>query len=233
MRIQPEQNSVSIVLVGSFNAAIFHPAWFGASGLLGKEDVDNAELEIVHREITAFKVGDRLRIRVEPIRFILETSEPPFVRLSDLAVRTFGEVLTHTPISQMGINRRVHFNVGEEAIRNRIGQILAPQEAWGEWATHIAGTKAGKHGGMVSLTMCQEDLDDREIGRIRAKVEPSSVIKGGTGIFVEVNDHYEISDKESPDSAIRVTGLLAKQFDASIRRSEWIIDQIMALKEKV
>jgi hypothetical protein len=189
-------------------------------------------VEVVHREIAAFKVGDWLRVRVEPIRFIAESSEPPFVKLSDLVVRTFGEVLTHTPISKMGINRRVHFNVGEEAIRNRIGQVLAPQEAWGEWAKCIASTKAGKHGGMVSLTMSQEDLDDREIGYIRAKVEPSALIKGGTGIFVEVNDHYEISDQASQDGAIRITGLLAKQFDASIRRSEWIIDQIMALKEK-
>lgn len=232
MRIQPEHNSVSIVLVGSLNAAIFHPAWFGANNLLSKEDVDSADVELVHREIAAFKVGDWLRVRVEPNRFIAETSEPPFVRLSDLVVRTFGEALTHTPISQLGINRRVHFSVGDEDARNRIGQILAPQEAWGEWASCIAGKKDGKHGGMISLTMAQENLDDREIGRIRAKVEPSALIKDGSGIFVEVNDHYEISDKAALDGAIRITGLLGKQFDISIQRSEWIIDQVMALKEK-
>jgi len=233
MRIQPEHSSVSIVLVGSLNAAIFHPAWFVANELLCKDNLEGAEVELVHHQLTAFKMGDWLNIRVEPSRFIAETSEPPFVRLSDLVVRTFGEVLTHTPISMMGINRRVHFSVGDETTRNRIGQVLAPQEAWGEWASAIASKKSEKHGGMISLTMSQEDLEDRELGHIRAKVEPSVLIKGNSGVFVEINDHYEISDKASPDGAIRITALLARQFDDSIRRSEWIIDQVMALKEKV
>lgn len=233
MRIQPEHNNVSIVLVGSLNAAIFHPAWFVANNLLSKDDLESADVELVHRELAAFKVGDWLHVRVEPNRFIAETSEPPFIRLSDLVVKTFGEALPHTPISQLGINRKVHFNVGDEATRNRIGQMLAPQEVWGEWASSIAGKKPDKHGGMISITMSQEDLEDREAGYIRAQVEPSALIKSKSGIVVNVNDHYEISDTTSLDSAIRITVLLGKQFDISIRRSEWIIDQIMALKEKV
>jgi len=233
MRIQPENSSVGIVLVGSMNAAIFHPAWFVVNNLLSKSDLDSADVELVHRDLAAFKVGDWLSVRVEPIRFIADSSEPPFVRLSDLVVKTFGEVLTHTPITQMGINRRVHFSVGDEATRNRIGQMLAPQEVWGEWGRSLAEMKNEKHGGMISLTMAQENLDDREAGRIRAKVEPSTLIKDNSGIFVEVNDHYEVSDKKSSDGAARLTGLLGRQFDDSIKRSEWIIDQIMALKEKV
>lgn len=233
MRIQPEHNSVGIVVVGSLNAAIFHPAWFVANNLLSKDDLESAEVELVHRELAVFKVGDWLRIRVEPNRFIAETSDPPFVRLSDLVVRTFGEALPHTPISQVGINRRAHFSVGDEETRNRIGQMLAPQEVWGEWAGSIAGKNPGKHGGMISITMSQVDLDDREAGCIRAKVEPSPLIKSRAGIFVDVNDHYEISDKSSLDGATRITGILERQFDVSMQRSEWIIDQIMALKEKV
>src|SRR3989337_289929 len=135
MRIQPEHSNVSIVLVGSLNAAIFHPVLFVANDLFSKEILESSKVELVHHQLTAFNIGDWLNIRVEPSRFIAETSDPPFVRLSDLVVRTFGEVLTHTPISMLGINRRVHFSVGDEATRNRIGQILAPQEAWGEWAS--------------------------------------------------------------------------------------------------
>ncbi len=233
MIIEPEKNNVSIVFVGSLNPAIFSPAWFVANNLMSKDILDGAEVEIIHNQIAVFTVSDWLRIQVEPNRFIAATTEPPFVRLSDLVVRTFGEALIHTPISKMGINRQVHFSVGDEETRNKIGMKLAPQEAWGEWAGYIAGKKPEKRGGMVSVVMQQVDIDDRETGYIQAKVGPSPLIKNGSGVFVEVNDHYEISNDDSSDGAIRMTEILSKQFDNSIRHSEWIVDQIMALKEKV
>lgn len=134
----------------------------------------------------------------------------------------------------MGINRLVHFSVGSEETRNKIGKKLAPQDAWGEWAGSIAkNTESKKHGGMVSLSMQQLDLDDREIGHIRAKVEPSSRIRNGAGIFMEINDHYEILENDSLTGSIPMMNILEEQFDNSIKTSEWIIDQIMALKEKV
>ena len=233
MRIEPENNSVSIVLVGDLNPAIFHPSWFVANNLLSKDDIEGAEVEIIHRGISVFKVGDWLRVQILPNRFVAETTEPPFVRLHDLVVRTFREALIHTPIFKMGINRSVHFSVGDEETRNKIGKKLAPQEAWGEWASCIAGKKKNAHGGMVSLSMRQVDLDDRKTGHIQAKVEPSPLIKNGTGIFVEINDHYEIPKDDSLAGATPIIDIIEKQFDPSIRRSEWIIDQIMALKEKV
>lgn len=233
MRIEPENNSVSIVLLGSFNAAIFHPAWFVANNLLSKNNLESSEVEIILKEIAVFKIGDWLRIQVVPDRFIAETLEPPFVRLSDLVYKTFREVLNHTPIFKLGINRKVHFTVGDEETRNKIGKMLAPQEAWGEWADFIARGKDEKHGGMISIVMQQVGIDDREIGHIQAKVQPSPLIKNGSGIIVEVNDHYEIPKDDALDGAIRITDILSKQFEDSIRRSEWIIDQVMALKEKV
>lgn len=233
MLIQPENSSVSIVLVGSFNAVIFNPDWFFANGLLNKTDLEKAEVEVVHRNATVFKVGERLRIIVEPARFIAETSEPPFINLCDLVFKTFKEVLTHTPISQLGINRQVHFSVGDETIRDKIGKKLAPQDAWGEWARSIQGRTAEKRGGLISLTMAQKDLEDRESGRIQAQVGPSPLVKDGTGIFMVVNDHYEIPSKTSVAGATEIMDLLVKQFDKSIRKSEMIIDQIMALKDKV
>ena len=233
MRIEPENNNVSIVLVGSLNAAIFHPSWFVANNILTNVDIENAEVEIIHRDIAIFKVGDWLRIQVEPNRFIAETTEPPFVRLHDLVVRTFREALVHTPINKLGINRLVHFGVGDEETRDKIGKKLAPQEAWGEWASDIAGTGKNKHGGMVSLSMRQNDGDDREIGYIEAKIEPSPLIKNRAGIMINVNDHYEIPKDDSLAGPIPIMDILEKQFDKSIRRSEWIIDQIMDLKGKV
>jgi hypothetical protein len=235
MRIQPEQNSVNIVLIGSFNPAIFQPAWFVVNNMISKEDLDSSEtkVEIIHPGIAKFKVGDWLNITVMQEQFIAETNEPPFIRLSDLVAKIFGEILIHTPVIQMGINRMVHFNVGSEENRNKIGKMLAPQELWGEWAKDIEGKNPKKRGGMFAIVMRQVDLDDREKGHIQAEVKPSPLIPNGAGIFVGINDHYEIPNDDSLDSAIRMARILGKKFDDSLQKSEWIIDQIMALKEKL
>lgn len=233
MRIEPEKSSVSIVMIGKLNPAIFHPAWFLANNLLNQSEYEDARIEIILNQIAIFKVGEWLDVRVEPNRFIAVTTEPPFVRISDLVCRTFGEALVHTPITRMGINRAVHFSVGDEGTRDKIGKMLAPQEAWGEWASDIAGKDPKKHGGMNTLSMQQIDLADREAGFITAKVQPSNFIKNLCGIEMNVNDDYQLLNKESLNGAILMTEILSKHFDDSIRRSEWIIDQIMALKDKI
>jgi hypothetical protein len=232
MRIEPENSNVSIVLVGRLNASIFHPAWFLANGLISQNDFDNSVVDVIHRDLSMFNINDWLRVQVTQDRFLAETNEPLCIRLHDLVISTFREMLVHTPIFKMGINRRVHFSVGDEETRNSIGKMLAPQKAWGEWAESIEGKDKGKRGGMTSLSMSQVDLEDREGGHLQAKVEPSPLVKNRSGIFVEMNDHYEISDDEIA-SSIPMMGILEKQFDISIKRSEWVIDQIMALKEKV
>jgi len=233
MLIEPQINTVSIVLVGSFNPAIFHPAWFLANGIFRDEDFKVAKIELIHPEIAIFNVGEWLSVRVERERFAAETREPPFIRLCDFVVKTFKEALLHTPINQIGINRQLHFSVGDNEICDKIGKLLAPQEPWGEWAQSFQGKTREKRGGLISISMIQLELEDRDEGHIRTKVEPSARITDGTGIYVEINDHYDFSNKEPKGSTLHATDLLEKHFDDSIRRSEWIIDQIMSLKEKV
>jgi len=171
-----------------------------------------------------------LAVRVEQNRFTAETQEAPFVRLADLVVRTFKEFLIHTPIGMLGINRNVHFSVGDEATRNRIGKMLAPHEPWGEWAKQIEGSVPEKRGGVRSLSMEQRDLDDRKKGHLLIKVEPSAKLDPQIGIFAAVNDHYEIDDPNNPVGCGEIIETLEKQFDKSIQRSEWLIDRVMVLK---
>jgi len=231
MRIEPDNSTVTIVLVGSFNPVIFHPEWFARHGLLTEQEKNTAidSVELIHREINSFRM-EWLSIRVERERFIAETREAPFRRLADFMVRTFKERLIHTPVNRLGINRLVDFNVGDEATRNRIGKALAPHEPWGEWAQEIEGRSAKKRGGMRTLVMEQSDLDDRERGHIQAKIAPS---RSNAGIFMEINDHYEAKDPAQSQGCEEMIDVLDKNFDESIRRSEWIIDQIMALKDRV
>lgn len=229
MLVEPEISGVTIVLVGSLNPRIFTPDWFARHGLISGEESDKAEIEIVHRHITKFR-ADWLNIQVEDERFQAITTEAPYIRLHDLIVRTFRDFLSHTPLTKLGINREIHFNVGSQEARDQIGHRLAPPKVWGDWAPMITAGKGERQGGMVSLTMLQPEVDDRPKGYIKAKVEPSVRIKGLSGVYVEVNDHYEIENPDKVFGCEEIISLLEAHFEASIQRSEWIIDQVARLK---
>jgi hypothetical protein len=173
---------------------------------------------------------DWLVVRVEPERFSADTAEAPYTRLLDLVVRTFKEFLPHTPLGKLGINRTVHFSVGSQDNRDRIARMLAPRDPWGEWGPLIDQGEGERQGGLLSLTMQQRQLDDRHRGHIQAKIEPSVRLPGRAGIFMEINDHYEIQDARDVAGCEQIVDILAAKFDESLRRSEWIIDQIMGLR---
>ena len=228
MRIVPEMSGTSIVLVGSFNPAIFTPAWFELHGLLPHGTAETAALEVAHQQATAFN-AEWLYLNVTVERLLVETVQAPDVRVRDLVVRTFREYLNHTPLSALGINRSVHFDVETLANRDRIGRILAPLEPWGVWGDKIGVD--GTHAALTSVTMSQNDPDGRpKGGRINVNVEPSTRIgKGRTGVFVNVNDHFECEANQR-DAAEAVIQLLEDNFDASVERSNRLIDQVMSLK---
>lgn len=153
------------------------------------------------------------------------------ILICDLVARLFTDLLPHVPMHQMGINRSVHFNVGPEQ-RERIGLLLAPREPWGEWGKAVSSGVGLKHGGLQSLTLVERNVSDRPAGWVQTKLEPSSRIgQGATGIYMEVNDHYELTDSSQTATPHAMMELLLKSFDASIRRSEDIIDQIMSLRQ--
>ena len=230
MRIEPEISGVAVVLLGDFNPAIFTPAWFAMHGLLPEVAADSADLQVSHRQVTAFST-DWLHLQVTSDRFVADTAQAPHVRVRDLVLRVFKEYLTHTPTRSMGINRTVHFRLRGLAERDRIGRALAPVEPWGLWGLELGSD--GEHGGMTSLTMSQISPEGRPRGgRINVKVEPSSRIGGGrSGIFVEVNDHYAV-DGAGTGGAPQLMEFLDRDFDASIRRSDEIIDHIMSLAQR-
>ncbi len=227
MRIEPEISGVTINILGKFNPAIFTPAWFALHNLLPQSAADSANLGIAHQQVTAFST-DWLRLEVSTGHFSAETLQAPNIRLRDLVVSVFNKHLYHTPLRAFGINRSVHFQVPSMATRDRLGRTLAPVEPWGEWGHDLGIT--GEQGGMTSLTMTQVDPEGRPSGgRINVKVEPSSRIgQGRLGVYVEVNDHYAIDDT-SPSAGKQLMKLFGDNFDASLSRSDGIVDHLMSL----
>lgn len=230
MRITPEITGASLVLLGNFNPSIFTPAWFAWQELLPEKTVNVAELNIAQSQITAFR-ADWLDLHTVPERFAIYTTQPPFVRLRDLGIRIFRDRLPHTPVHSMGINRQVHFLVNNSTERDRIGRLLAPVEPWGDWGERLQPD--GRNGGMTALTMTQVNIEDRTPqGMINVTVQPSSRVgQNGTGIYVEVNDHYAVEDPKSQNATTEILNLLEESFEGSLLGAENIIDNLMSLRE--
>jgi hypothetical protein len=231
MRIAPEIEGASIVLLGSFNPRLFRPEWFSKSKIIGEKEADSARVEIIHEQIAIFAL-DWCQIRVEQNRFQIELNNPPLIRAHDLVLKTFKEFLSHTPIYKLGLNRHVHFNVRSFETRDAIGAFLAPKEPWGDWAPKMKGSERILRGGMRNLTMVQRDREDGYKGEISATVQPSARLIE-RGIFVTINDHYELGDEASITGTEKAMEVVEKFWEPSMERADHIIDLVMALEERV
>jgi hypothetical protein len=97
-----------------------------------------------------------------------------------LVLGTFS-ILDHTPVRALGINRVMHFKMDSREKWHAFGHMIAPKEVW----QGVMGQP-----GLRSLTM--EDPRNDPMGLTRVRIEPSQRID--PGIFIEVNNHYEIKD---------------------------------------
>jgi len=223
--ITPELDTVSIVLRGTFNPAIFSPYWFEKYELIASK-AEDADIQLIHPEVVSFKT-DWLSLNSDKNSFSVETSEAPWVRCLDLVEQTFGDLLSHTPIFQLGINRKIEIPSTMEK-NEAVGNLLAPKKPWGEWASSISSGTDENHGGMRNVTMEIRNLEDREKGYVRASVSPA---EGSHGVVVFINDHYEFLDvlSDSTLGSTQAMKSLSQNFTTSLDRSESITNQIMKL----
>lgn len=203
---------VNIVLLGSFNPAIFQPAWFAAQGLIpcDEEKVPLGVKGIAHPDITDFTTGD-FHLQVVRDRMSIRALTAAFnLPLRDLVLGTF-QILRHTPMGNMGLNREMHFRLPDEAAWHAVGDRLAPKGSWqgvmeepGMLQVHMQGKRPGERPGFL-----------------RVKIEPSSRVKP-YGIMVEVNDHYEVPGAEGDNGCADQMGILRECWEESIERAEKI-----------
>ena len=228
MRVQAERDGVAVVLRGSFNPAIFTPAWFVLHELLPASAADPETLKVAHPQVTQFSF-DWLALRVTTDLFVAESAQAPHIRACDLVLRVFKEHLYHTPLRLMGINRTVHVPVSSLAELDRIGRALAPVAPWGRYIEELE--LDGTSGGMTTLRMSQLQPKSRPPGsEINITVGPSSLIGGGrVGVDIQVNDQYAA---DNPDNGSeQLMQFLEQGFEASIRLSDGIVDQVLSLSE--
>jgi hypothetical protein len=220
-----ENSSYSIVFLGHFNPAIFSPLWFGTHSLFTDDEVNAAEISVIHPEIARFTAGG-ITIQVETSRFVA-TATSSAIQLHDLVARTFRDFLSHTPIRAMGINREVHFKLKSQEARIELGRKLAPLAPWGEWGDVLGQQPAELTSGMISLSMRQVKKLGSYGGHVQTTIQPSGLIPRPVGVFLQVNDHYEFSSAVEVTGADMILDILDAEFEKSLTQAEWIIDQVL------
>ena len=194
---RPDIAEASIVLVGKFNPAIFQPMWFAVQNLLPREEALNAEVKVVHPEVSDFNT-DSVHIQVTSDRFMAMTkASSPWLPLTDLVAGTFG-VLEHTPVTAMGLNRHMHFAVASEEEWHRIGDTLVPKEGWNA----VLGGRPG-----LGALMILAERQDKAGVPLRVELQPSRRLpKDVFGVFIQTNEHYTAT-QDAEQARDRESGL--------------------------
>jgi hypothetical protein len=186
-----EIQSLSFIFGGSFNAQIFSPFWFSSESLIPKIEAEKASVEIVHPQASSFST-DWFKLVVTNNSFSIETyKDSHFESLRDLVIGTF-QILRHTPIGSLGIQRVLHFRMSSLEEWNAFGNKIAPKELW----------KGLNDPGLAQLTL-QSKRSDAYKGCIMTTIQPSARIK--PGIFISIIDHFETSDQnKGTDESIKI-----------------------------
>jgi hypothetical protein len=206
--IQKAADNASIVLIGSFNPGIFHPAWFEKQELLPSTETQNAKIEVISNEIAVFTMS-WVRIEVIGNRFVAKTAdESKYGPLRDLVVGTF-KLLEFTPVTQVGMNREIQYQMPNESSWHSIGHKLAPKEPWNPYV---------KSSGLKSLVM-EALRDDKRDGLFNITVKP--VLKQPLPakqwlVEVSFNDHVDLGESKT---SLDACSILVEDWDKSLVRA--------------
>ena len=230
---QSRLQNCSVVIIGNFNPVIFQPKWFSANGIISESDADSAQIEVVHSQLTSFRLG-WLVLRVEDGRFVAEVDQPPYVGLQDFVLKTFRDALSHTPCRQVGLNVRTRVSVPTFEQRDKIGRTLAPIEPWAKWGECMdqAPPDSPDHGGLLSQQMRIPRVRERgELrGNIQVTVGPTNEVPRGVSVLV--NSHFEIDeDSDQVVGVDPIMGSIERNFDGAICVADEITSHIISLGE--
>lgn len=195
---QSERQRVTIVALGSFNPAIFHPVWFTHNSLIREAEASTSEVQVVSPQVTVVKF-EWFVLQVTPERFVVETRDPrKFLPLRDLVSATFA-ILEHTPITAFGFNRYQWFQLESKEAWHQFGHHFAPNESW----SGILDKP-----GLLTLTI-QGTRPSSSANRIQISVQPARDEENG--IVISVNEHYDVEQR--PDDEPTSANVLVEKLD--------------------
>lgn len=240
--MKPDQNSISVVLVGTFEPVRFLLEELQRVEALGKSDIASAKyLSLLANQIVEIKLGNWGKLSVTDEILSVEVSEAPFIRAADLVLKCVRELAPNSIVRKLGINVKSWYAYQDPKVRDAFGTRISEPSHWGNWGKQIAENLSlpatdPKHGGLVSATLRQGMPDDRESGHIDVRIDSAAVnapVGVVFGVQILVNDHYEPSAATASSETERVHTVklleaLEKRFDESIRRSMDISDDVIS-----
>lgn len=203
--------TTSLVLIGSFNPAVFHPRWFGQHELLPAEQVAEASesVQAVGSNFLTFEAG-WLAFQAIPLRCAFTAAESAYQPdLRDLVIGTLS-LLPETPVWAVGFNRDVHFRVSSEDEWHAIGDRFVPNEPWVE----LTG---GERAGLRRLIVDLGRRDGHE-GELNVELGPSLEVQPN-GVYLGVNDHLQLGSSEDPVAAADALPVIEAVWDAARSRA--------------
>jgi hypothetical protein len=215
--IDPDIVGASVVAIGSFNPAIFSPAWFSKQGLLANGEADDAEVEAILPQAAKFRL-DWLEVAVLPNRLIMSTSQPQSVRvLRDLVTGTF-QLLRHSPISAFGLNRDAHFKIDDADRLQQIGDALVSKQPFNDVRNDPR---------TLTVRLQGSRLDDHK-GQYIVTIEPSGVVT--PGIYVGTNEHFDLPDGEAVSGAEWMVRMIEEEWDNCLAHAEEVWRVVLSIR---
>jgi hypothetical protein len=212
-----ELEGASIVVLGSFNPAIFQPRWLGAQGLLRPEEVENATVKLIQNDFAEFTT-EWLHLQVMPERFAAHVSSAAQLPLLREFVVNVLELLPHTPVTAVGLNRMFDYSAGSNAAWHTIGHRLAPKEPWLGFLSSP---------GMRELAMEGRRPDAIDGGVIQLKVKPSPKVK--YGVNIDLNEEFRKRETDG-DGTRWVIDRILTHWEDVMRYAESAAINIMSLR---
>jgi len=213
----PEAEALEVVLLGSFNPAIFHPEWFGCRKIIAEEDVQVAKLNAMSREVADVELGGIRLVCINDRLSLMVTNVSQAPRLQDVLLNILA-LLSHLPITACGINPSAHFRVADTDYWHKIGHRLAPKEP--VWNSLV------KQAGMRSLLI--EGLREGSFpGRTHLWVEPSASFN--PGIFTRANYDYTVAkDKIHTEAAAIVSEFVKSEWTTAAALAKLVAEKIFS-----
>lgn len=226
--------SCNVVFVGSYNPAIFSPAWVRNSKLISVDDGSEPSINLIHPDISDFELSD-VQITVERNRFRLSSKVYGIEILVGISQVLFNDLLPQTPNSAVGVNFSEHIDFGSFADRNKVGRILAPIGPWGAWAENFDNPDFRLNGGMSSLSMKKSYSVDPDIFTVFT-IQPSAPENlRETHVYFGSNNHFAVAKKALDEGDHRKVNEwlllnLTERFAAYETEFDMVIEQIRGLR---
>jgi hypothetical protein len=211
-------SGASIVVRGAFEPITLAPAWLRREGLITDGEADQAEIEVIFRDVVRFSV-DSVTIEATKDRILIRTQDERLVEpMKDLMVGILRR-LPNIRVTKLGLNHERRYSYADASHWNALGDRLTPKETWGNSLTSP---------GMLSLTL-RGNRPDRYAGHVRVRVDSASEEDDQFGVVIDINDHFDLDYDDEVDPGAEAAGMVLVNWRESVRRAETLYDTVLAI----